>query len=35
MVGDKVEKASFSAEILISIDLVVPPIVHANHGGEL
>ena len=35
MVGDKVKKASFSAEIPISIDPVVPPTVYANHGGEL
>ena len=33
--GDKVEKASSSTEILITIDPVVPPTVHANHGGEL
>ena len=33
--GDKVEKASSSAEIPIRIDPVVPPTVHANHGGEL
>ena len=33
--GDKVEKASSSIEILITIDLVVPPTVHANHKGEL
>ena len=33
--GDKVEKARFSTEIPIRIDIVVPPIVHANHRGEL
>ena len=33
--GDKVEKASSSTEILIRIDPVVPPTVHANHEGEL
>ena len=33
--GDKVEKASSFAEIQIRIDPVVPPIVHADHGGEL
>ena len=33
--GDKVEKASSSVESPIRIDLVVPPTVHANHGGEL
>ena len=33
--GDKVEKDSSSIEIPIRIDPVVPPIVHANHGGEL
>ena len=33
--GDKVEKVSSSLEIPIRIDLVVPPIVLANHGGEL
>ena len=33
--GDKVEKASSSIEISIRIDPVVPPTVHANHGGEL
>ena len=33
--GDNVEKASSSTEIPNRIDLVVPPIVHANHGGEL
>ena len=33
--GDKVEKASSSAEIPIRIDPVVPPTVYANHGGEL
>ena len=34
-VGDKVEKVSSSAEIPIRIDLVVPPTMYANHGGEL
>ena len=33
--SDKVEKASSSTEIPIRIDPVVPPIVYANHGGEL
>ena len=33
--GDKIEKASSFTEIPIIIDPVVPPIVHANHGGEL
>ena len=33
--GDKVEKASSSIEIPIRIDLVVPPIMYANHVGEL
>ena len=33
--GDKVEKASSFFEIGIRIDVVVPPTVHANHGGEL
>ena len=33
--GDKVEKACSSAEIPIRIDPIVPPTVHANHGGEL
>ena len=33
--SDKVGKASSSAKILIRIDPVVPPTVHANHGGEL
>ena len=33
--GDKVEKASSYAKIPIRIDPVVPPTVHANHGGEL
>ena len=33
--GDNVEKASSSIEIPIIINLVVPPIVHANHKGEL
>ena len=33
--GDKGEKASYSVEIPIRIDPVVPPIVYANHGGEL
>ena len=32
--ADKVEKASSSVEIPIRIDPVVPPIVHANHGGD-
>ena len=27
--------ASFFTKILIRIDLVVPPSMHANHGGEL
>ena len=30
--GDKVEKASSSAEIIIRIDPVVPPTMRANHG---
>ena len=30
--GDKVEKASSSVEILIRIDPVVLPTMHANHG---
>ena len=33
--GDKVEKASSSRAIVIRIDPVVPPTVHATHGGEL
>ena len=33
--GDKVEKASSFTEIPIRIDPVVPPIMYANHGGEL
>ena len=33
--GDKVEKSSSSAEILIRIDPTVPPTVHVNHGEEL
>ena len=33
--GDRVEKASSSAEIPIRIDPVVLPTVYANHGGEL
>ena len=33
--GDKVEKASSFTEIEIIIDLVVPPTVCANNGGEL
>ena len=33
--GDKIEKASFSTEIPIKIDPVVPSTVHANHEGEL
>ena len=32
---DKVEKSSSSIEISFRIDLVVPPTMHANHGGEL
>ena len=33
--GDRVNKASYSIEILIRIDPNFPPIVHADHGGEL
>ena len=33
--GDKVEKASSSCAIVIRIDQVVPPTVHATHGEEL
>ena len=33
--GDKVEKASSFTEIVIRIDPMVPPTVHANHRGEL
>ena len=33
--GVKVEKASSSIEIPIRIDPLVPPTMHANHGGEL
>ena len=35
LLGEKVEKVSYFAEIPIRIDPVVPPIVHANHEGEL
>ena len=31
---NKVEKASYSAEIPIRINPIVPPTVHANHRGE-
>ena len=33
--GHKTKKASSSTEIPIIIDPVVPPTMHANHGGEL
>ena len=33
--GDKVEKASSFVEVPIRIDPIVPPMMHANHGGEL
>ena len=33
--GDKVEKASSYVEIPNRIDPVVPPIVHASHGGKV
>ena len=33
--GDKAEKTSSSTKIPIRIDSVIPPTMHANHGGEL
>ena len=35
MMVTRLRKLVLFAEILIRIDPVVPPTVHANHGGEL
>ena len=32
--GDKVEKPKSSIDILVSLDIVPPPIVHEDHGGD-